>query len=88
MTRSDWTPTERLQVRGVFGGVGEPLVTLAGPFDHGDVMDVATGLRFIAGRAEGVSLSTAHRVAGTRKGYYVEPHGSEKGTNPQGGKHD
>ena len=66
---------------------GEPLVTLAGPSDHTDFTDLATGLRFIAGRAEGVPLSTAHEIAGRRRGYYVEPHGPGKGTNPQGGNH-
>ncbi len=64
----------------------EPLVTLAGPFDHGDVRDLATGLRFIAGKAEGVPLSVAEGVAAQRRGYYVEPGGPEKATE-QGGNH-
>jgi hypothetical protein len=53
----------------------EPLVTLAGPFDHGDVMDLATGLRFISGKAVGVPLSVAEEIASQRRGYYVEPYG-------------
>jgi hypothetical protein len=66
---------------------GEPLVTLCGPFYVGDAMDLATGLRFRAGKAAGVPLSVARKYAEEREGYYVEPHGPEKGTNPQGGNH-
>jgi hypothetical protein len=53
----------------------EPLVTLCGPFDHGDVEDLATGLRFIRGRASGVPLSKAQEIASRRQGYFIEPHG-------------
>ena len=58
---------------------GEPLVTLAGPFDpaSADVEDLATGLRFRSGKATGVPLSVAREIAENRRGYYVEPHGRE-----------
>jgi len=55
----------------------EPLVTLCGPFDHGDVQDLATGLRFIGGKASGVPLSVAEEIANRRRGFYIEPHGTE-----------
>jgi len=54
-------------------GPGEPLVTLCGPFDHGDVVDLATGLRFRGGKASGVPESLATKYAEERTGYYVEP---------------
>lgn len=58
---------------------GEPLVTLAGPFDpaQADVQDLATGLRFRGGKAIGVPESVAHEIAKNRRGYYVEPHGRD-----------
>ncbi len=52
---------------------GEPLVTLCGPFHIGDAVDLATGLRFRAGKAAGVPLSLATKYAEERTGYYVEP---------------
>jgi hypothetical protein len=55
----------------------EPLVTLAGPFDHRDVEDGATGLRFVGGKAVGVPLSVAREIADRRRGYYIEPYGRE-----------
>jgi hypothetical protein len=50
----------------------EPLVTLAGPFAHADVQDLATGLRFIRGKAAGVPLSVAQEIANRRPGYHIE----------------
>ncbi len=52
-------------------------VTLCGPFDYRDVEDLATGLRFIGGKAVGVPLSVATEIANRRRGYYIEPHGKE-----------
>ena len=54
-------------------GPGEPLVTLCGPFYVGDVVDLATGLRFRGGKASGVPESLATKYAEERTGYYVEP---------------
>jgi hypothetical protein len=51
---------------------GEPLVTVAGPFDHGDVMDLATGLRFVGGKAAEVPLSMAQDIVNRRQGYFIE----------------
>jgi hypothetical protein len=56
---------------------GEPLVTLAGPYTVADCEDAETGLRFRGGKAVGVPLSVAQRIAKQRRGYYVEPHGRE-----------
>ncbi len=56
---------------------GDPPVTLCGPFDVRDVEDLATGLRFIAGKAVGVPLSVATEIANRRPGYYIEPHGKQ-----------
>ncbi len=59
------------------GSLGEPLVTLVRPFHHRDVMDLATGLRFVGGKAVGVPLSVAEEIANRRRGYYIEPYGRE-----------
>ncbi len=50
-----------------------------------------SGRRHDASRREEMRAAWCeyHRgQAGRRRGYYVEPHGPEKGTNPQGGNHD
>lgn len=58
---------------------GEPLVTLAGPFDpaQADALDLATGLRFRNGKAAGVPEPVARELAENRRGYYVEPNGRD-----------
>jgi hypothetical protein len=61
----------------IHGRPEESLVTLAGPFDHGDVMDLATGLHFMRGKAVGVPLSVAEEIANRRRSFYIEPYGRE-----------
>ena len=51
----------------------EPVVMVAGPPDHKDVFDVATGLRFVEGRAL-APLSLAQKIARERRGYFVLPY--------------
>jgi len=46
---------------------------IAGPPDHKDVFDVATGLRFVEGRAL-APLSLAQKIARERRGYFVLPY--------------
>jgi hypothetical protein len=55
----------------------ERRVTLVGPTEHGDVLDLETGLRFLHGRSVGVPISVAQKVVDTRRGYYIEPYGGE-----------
>jgi hypothetical protein len=50
----------------------EPLVTLCGPVDHPDVVDLASGLRFLQGKATGVPLSVAEEIASRRRGFFIE----------------
>jgi hypothetical protein len=50
----------------------EPLVDVVGPIAHADITDLATGLRFIQGRATGVPLSVAQEAVKDRRGYFIE----------------
>jgi hypothetical protein len=55
----------------------EPLVTIVGPPEHKDLVDLASGLRFVEGRAIGVPLSLAEEVIKGRRGYLIEPYSKQ-----------
>jgi hypothetical protein len=54
---------------------GEELVTVAGPADQRDVTYVSEAgpIRFLEGRAYGVPLSVARKLAEGRPGWTIEP---------------
>jgi hypothetical protein len=51
----------------------EPMVFVTGPPEHKDIVDLATGLRFVEGKStERIPLSKARELFGNRQGYYIE----------------